>query len=121
MTAAAAPKGLEKVWGDLVEEGRGFITEMLPHIQAVGIDTAKRWVTFATRPNAQGMLTAETQIYASLKPEQRKLWRDQGLDSFTGEVDRYVAAARAMSARLDRLSTVAANAVFRVLPMMVLA
>jgi ubiquinone biosynthesis protein UbiJ len=115
-----ALKGLEKVWGELQEEAKGFITEMLPHIQAVGVDTAKRWVGHATG-GKRGNLTATTLIYASLTPEQRKLWRDQSLESFTGEVDRFVAAARAMSARLDRLSAVAANAVFRVLPMLVLA
>lgn len=118
---SGAPKGLEKVWGELAEEGRGFLTEMLPHIQTVGIDTAKRWVAHATRPSERGSLTATTLVYASLTDAQRKAWRDQSLESFTGEVDRFVAAARAMAERLDRLSAVAANAVFRVLPMMVLA
>lgn len=118
---SGAPKGLEKVWGELVEEGRGFVTEMLPHIQAVGVDTARRWVGHATMPNRRGSLTATTLVYASLTDAQRKAWRDQSLESFAGEVDRFVAAARAMAERLDRLSAVAANAVFRVLPMLVLA
>lgn len=120
---SGAPKGLEKVWADLAEEAKGFVTDMLPHIQAVGRDKARIWVGHATSSSAslRGGLTAETLIYASLSAAQRKLWRDQSLEGFTGEVDRFVAAARALNDRIGRLTAVAADAVFRVLPMMLLA